>query len=88
MHDYGKLPNRSCDRRLIQDDRLGFEKCHQTFHAAFAAEPRLLEAAEADREIGAGRVVSDGAGTQSPCNLGCALGVVREDGGIEARGRR
>ena len=60
----GSARRRATARSGVEDDGLGLEEREQPLLAALAADARLLEAAERDAEVGAERVVADGAGAQ------------------------
>ncbi len=55
----------------------------QALDATLAADARLLEAAERHAEVGAERVVPDGARAQLPGDLAGPVDVVGEDGGVQ-----
>jgi hypothetical protein len=63
-------------RAALEDDELGLQEGQQSLAAAFPADAGLLEAAERDAEVGAERVVPDGAGAQLPGDLASPVDVV------------
>src|SRR6266702_4129654 len=67
----------------IQQDGLGLQERLQALEAALAADPGLLEPAEADGGVGLEPVVPDGAGPDLPGDLAGPLDVGGVDGGVQ-----
>ena len=67
----------------LQNDGLRLEEGQQPLDPALAADAGLLEPAEGDAEVGAERVVADGARAQLAGDVAGPLDVVGEDGCVE-----
>ena len=68
----------------FEDHGLGLEERQQTFLAALATDPRLLEPAERHAEVGAERVVADGAGPELAGDGAGPVDVVGEHRRVQA----
>src|SRR5687768_11322474 len=82
--EIGWTSSRSIARPLLEDHRLRLQERQQTFLAAFAPDPRLLETAERHAEVGAEVVVTN---SSAPQLAGDRLGSIRVGGeyrGVEA----